>query len=163
MDDVPYGNYFVIEHKAPVGFLRDENVYAISIRNHDEIVTVENEPGVGFKNVPMKGSVTVYKTDKATGEKLVGAGFQLFDADGNKIIEGQTGKDGTMTFGGLRLGKYSIREYIAPEGYVLDDTPLTFEITENGQELSFDMQNLRIKGKFVISKADADDEHLLPG
>ena len=86
----------------------------------------------------------------------------VFDADGNKLIEGQTSNDGTMTFGGLRFGKYSIREYIAPEGYVLDDTPLTFEITENGQELSFDMQNLRIKGKFVISKADADDEHLLP-
>ena len=49
-------------------------------------------------NVPMKGSVTVYKTDKATGEKLVGAGFQLFDADGNKIIEGQTGKDSFVHF-----------------------------------------------------------------
>lgn len=162
VDDVPYGNYFVTEHKAPVGFLRDENVYPVSIRNHDEVVQVENEPGVGFMNVPMKGSVTVYKTDKATGEKLVGAGFQLFDADGKKLLEGQTGKDGTMTFGALRVGKYSIREYIAPEGYVLDDTPLTFEITENGQELSFDMENLRITGKFVISKADADDEHLLP-
>ena len=162
VDDIPYGKYFVRENKAPAGFLRDENVYAVSIIDHDEIVKVENEPGVGFLNVPMKGSVTVYKTDKTTGEKLVGAGFQLFDADGNKLIEGQTSNDGTMTFGGLRVGKYSIREYIAPEGYVLDDTPLTFEITENGQELSFDMQNLRIKGKFVISKADADDEHLLP-
>lgn len=162
VDELPYGSYFVKESKAPTGFLLDENVYAVSIRTHDETVEVENEPGIGFMNVPMKGSVIVYKTDKNTGEKLVGAGFQLFDADGKMILEGLTGKDGTMTFGGLRFGKYSIREYIAPEGYVLDDTPLTFEITENGQELSFDMENLRIKGKFVISKADADDEHLLP-
>ena len=67
-----------------------------------------------------------------------------------------------VSFENLRYGAYSIREYAAPEGYVLDDTPLRFEITEQGQSLSFDMENLRILGKFRITKADADDEHLLP-
>jgi uncharacterized surface anchored protein len=39
---------------------------------------------------------------------------------------------------------------------------MPFEITEQGQKLSFDMENLKIKGKLVISKADAKTEKLLP-
>ncbi|MBP3881528.1 MAG: hypothetical protein J6E40_05080, partial [Lachnospiraceae bacterium] len=161
LDEVAYGSYFVREETAPEGFLKDENIYAVSIVNHGETVLVENEAGVGFKNQVMMGEVTVFKTDKATGSKLVGAGFRVFDADGNQVAEGVTGEDGTVTFK-LRYGKYTVAEYRPPEGYVLDDTPLAFEIKEDGQALSFDMENLKITGKLVISKADADTEKLLP-
>ena len=161
LDEVAYGSYFVKEETAPEGFLKDENIYAVSIVNHGATVLVENEAGVGFKNQVMMGEVTVFKTDKATGSKLVGAGFRVFDADGNQVAEGVTGEDGTVTFK-LRYGKYTVAEYQAPEGYVLDDTPLAFEIKEDGQALSFDMENLKITGKLVISKADADTEKLLP-
>ena len=161
-DELPFGSYFVQETKAPVGFLRDEIIYAVTIREDGKTVTVENEPGVGFMNVPVRGSVSVFKTDKASGEKLIGAGFRLFDADGQQLAEAVTGESGMVSFENLRYGAYSIREYAAPEGYVLDDTPLRFEITEQGQSQSFDMENLRIMGKFRITKADADDEHLLP-
>ena len=161
LDEVGYGSYFVREETAPEGFLKDENTYAVSIVNHGETVVVENEAGIGFKNQVMMGEVTVFKTDKATGSKLVGAGFRVFDADGKQVAEGVTGEDGTVSFK-LRYGKYTVAEYQAPEGYVLDDTPLAFEIKEDGQKLSFDMENLKITGKLVISKADADTEKLLP-
>lgn len=58
-----YGSYFVREETAPEGFLKDENIYAVSIVNHGETVLVENEAGVGFKNQVMMGEVTVFKTD----------------------------------------------------------------------------------------------------
>ena len=45
---------------------------------------------------------------------------------------------------------------------MLDDTPYAFSITEDGQEISVDMANTKIKGKLVISKVDADTEKLLP-
>ena len=105
--------------------------------------------------------MTVFKTDKATGDKLVGAGFRVFDTDGNVVDEAYTGEDGTVTFS-LRYGDYTVAEFDAPEGYVLDETPYAFSVTEDGQKISVDMANTKIKGKLVISKVDADTEELLP-
>ena len=65
-----YGNYFLKEKAAPEGFLLDENVYTVSIVNDKEDVMVENEAGVGFVDQPVKGKVTIFKTDDESGEKL---------------------------------------------------------------------------------------------
>lgn len=162
MEGLLYGDYFVKEKTAPKGFLLDENVYPFSILNDEEVVVIENEAGVGFKNQPIKGDITIYKTDEATGDKLVGAGFRVFDETGEVVTEGYTGEDGTVSFN-LRYGKYTVAEFDAPEGYVLDDAPYAFEVTEHGQKISVDMANTKIKGKLVISKVDAETEELLPG
>lgn len=159
-DGLLYGSYFIKEKTAPEGFLLDENVYPFSIVNDKEVVVIENEAGVGFSNQPIRGEVTVFKTDEATGDKLVGAGFRVFDTDGNVVDEGYTGEDGTVTFS-LRYGEYTVAEFDAPEGYVLDETPYAFSVTKDGQKISVDMANTKIKGKLVISKVDADTEELL--
>lgn len=161
MDGLRYGKYLVKEKKAPEGFLLDENIYPFAITEDGQCQVIENEAGVGFADQVMKGKVLVYKTDKETGEKLVGAGFRVCDLEGNVVAEGKTGEDGTVTFE-LRYGEYTVAEYEAPEGYVLDETPYSFSITEDGQEISIDMANTKIKGKIVISKIDADTEKLLP-
>ena len=161
MTGLLYGNYFVKEKAAPEGFLLDENVYTVSIVNDKEVVMVENEAGVGFMDQPVKGKVTIFKTDDESGEKLVGAGFRICDTEGNAVAEGYTGEEGTVSFE-LRYGKYTVAEFEAPKGYVLDEAPYSFEVTEHGQKISIDMANTKIKGKIVISKVDADTEELLP-
>lgn len=161
MTGLLYGNHFVKEKAAPEGFLLDENVYTVSIVNDKEVVMVENEAGVGFMDQPVKGKVTIFKTDDESGEKLVGAGFRICDTEGNVVAEGYTGEEGTVSFE-LRYGKYAVAEFEAPKGYVLDEAPYSFEVTEHGQKISIDMANTKIKGKIVISKVDADTEELLP-
>lgn len=161
MTGLLYGNYFVKEKAAPEGFLLDENVYTVSIVNDKEVVMVENEAGVGFMDQPVEGKVTIFKTDDGSGEKLVGAGFRICDTEGNAVAEGYTGEEGTVSFE-LRYGKYTVAEFEAPKGYVLDEAPYSFEVTEHGQKISIDMANTKIKGKIVISKVDADTEELLP-
>ncbi|MCD8379166.1 MAG: Cys-Gln thioester bond-forming surface protein [Lachnospiraceae bacterium] len=161
MDGLRYGSYLLKETVSPEGFLLDENVYAFDIMEDGQLVSIENEAGVGFADQVMMGKITVCKTDTETGEKLVGAGFRVCDSEGNTVAEGVTGEDGTVTFD-LRYGEYTVYEYEAPEGYVLDETPYAFSITEDGQELSVDMSNTKISGKLVISKIDADTEKLLP-
>ena len=161
MDGLRYGKYLVKEKTAPEGFLLDENVYPFAITEDGQCQIIENEAGVGFMDQVMKGKISIFKTDKATGEKLVGAGFRVCDLEGNVVAEGKTGEEGIVTFE-LRYGDYTVAEYEAPEGYVLDDTPYAFSITEDGQEISVDMANIKIKGKLAISKVDADTEKLLP-
>jgi uncharacterized surface anchored protein len=160
-DGLRKGSYLVREKTAPEGFLLDENVYAFAIEEDGQVAIIENEAGVGFMNQVKMGKLTIYKTDKATGDKLVGAGFRVCDMEGNTVAEAVTGEDGTVSFD-LRYGKYTVAEYKAPEGYVLDETPYAFEVTEDGQVITVDMSNTKISGKLVISKVDADTEKLLP-
>ncbi|MDI9243270.1 SpaA isopeptide-forming pilin-related protein [Fusibacillus kribbianus] len=161
MDGLRYGKYLVKEKTAPEGFVLDENVYEFEIIEDGQCRIIENEAGVGFVDQVMKGKISIFKTDKASGEKLVGAGFRVCDQEGTVVAEGKTGEDGIVTFE-LRYGDYTVAEYEAPEGYVLDDTPYAFSITGDGQEITVDMANTRIKGTLVISKVDADTEKLLP-
>lgn len=161
MDGLRYGKYLVKEKTAPEGFLLDEKAYPFEISEDGQCQVIENEAGVGFADQVMMGKISIFKTDNATGEKLVGAIFRVCDLEGNVVAEGKTGEDGIVTFE-LRYGDYTVAEYEAPEGYVLDDTPYKFSITEDGQEISVDMANIRIKGKLVISKVDADTEKVLP-
>lgn len=160
-DGLRKGSYLVKEKTAPEGFLLDENVYAFSITEDGQVAIIENEPGVGFMDQVMMGKLSIFKTDKATGDKLVGAGFRVCDMDGKTVAEAVTGEDGTVSFN-LRYGKYTVSEYKAPQGYVLDETPYAFEVTKDGQVITVDMANTRISGKLVISKRDADTEKLLP-
>lgn len=52
MADLLYGGYFVKETKAPEGFYLDDNAYYFEITEDGKTVTVENEAGKGFVNVP---------------------------------------------------------------------------------------------------------------
>lgn len=160
-DGLRKGSYLVKEKTAPEGFLLDENVYAFSITENGQVVVIENEAGVGFMDQVIMGKLVICKTDKATGDKLVDAGFRVCDEKGNIVSEAVTGEQGTVSFD-LRYGKYTVSEFKAPEGYVLDETPYAFEVTADGQVITVDMANTRITGKLVISKVDADTDQLLP-
>lgn len=75
-------------------------------------------------------------------EKLQGAEFKLTSLDTNKEQIVKTNENGEFTFEGLYeyiegrevKGEYILEETFAPEGYILDDTPLKFKATrdENG-------------------------------
>ena len=97
MDGLRYGKYLVKEKTAPEGFLLDENVYAFAVTEDGQCQIIENEAGIGFADQVMKGKISIFKTDKATGEKLVGAGFRVCDPDGNVVAEGKTGEDGMVS------------------------------------------------------------------
>ena len=52
LSGLPYGGYFLYEETAPEGYLKDDRYYFFEIRSDGEIVSVENEAGIGFVNQP---------------------------------------------------------------------------------------------------------------
>ena len=100
-----------------------------------------------INNRNFEAFVRIVKTDSTTGKVIpyAGAAFQLYDPDGNLISMTftypevttidtfYTTSDGTLlTPEKLPYGKgYSLVEVSAPYGYVLDSTPIYFDITEN--------------------------------
>lgn len=140
LGDLVKGGYFMYEAEAPVGFVKDDNYHYFEISDDGDVVNVENKAGVGFINKPIYGELEITKRDVATGKLLPNAGFRIKDENGNIVAEGYTDKNGVAKFK-LRYGKYTYEEFDAPDGYILDSKPYSFEIKEDGQIVKAEMTN----------------------
>ena len=128
-----------------------------------------------INNRNFEAFVRIVKTDSTTGKVIpyAGAAFQLYDPDGNLISMTftypevttidtfYTTSDGTLlTPEKLPYGKgYSLVEVSAPYGYVLDSTPIYFDITEDGSHdedgltvIKVDKKNEPQMGTITITK-----------
>ena len=140
LGDLPTGGYFMYEAQAPEGFVKDDNYHYFEINEDGDVANVENKAGVGFINKPIYGELEITKRDVATGKLLPNAGFRIKDENGNIVAEGYTDENGIAKFK-LRYGKYTYEEFDAPDGYILDSKPYSFEITEDGQIVKAEMTN----------------------
>ncbi len=100
-----------------------------------------------INNAFFEGYVKIIKVDAETGKAIpyAGAGFQIYDPDGNLVTMTftyptptvvdtfYTGADGSLvTPEKLPYGKgFSIVEVQAPYGYVLDSDPVYFDVTQD--------------------------------
>lgn len=95
---------------------------------------------LSFYNKVKEGKIIITKTDVSTGKVIPNCKIEILDEDGNVVVRGITDENGVVEFT-LEYGKYYYREYDAPEGYILDETPYAFEITEDGQIIEAVMTN----------------------
>lgn len=110
-------------------------------------VTVAHEKitEMQIKNRLIRGDVRLTKTDKESGAKLAGAVFDLYNPDGGLLGSYTTNETGELFIEGLVYGSgYKLIEKQAPEGYRLDETPLVFDIQENGKVIEFTAVNEKI-------------------
>lgn len=154
---LPLGTYILKETSAPAGYELDDTPIQISLTQNGELITKT------ITNAHSTGSVSILKTDSVTGAALAGAHFKLTDASRNLIKEGDTVSDGTLSFTGIPIGTYYLTETAAPNGYVLDSTPVTVEITTGGQTVSKTFVNAPAVGSIAVTKTDAASGAALAG
>lgn len=120
----PNRDYYAVETKAPLGFVKSEDRVAFSTGTTSRTVTLSDAPGTL--------ELTVMKTDSASGgaaqagTSLAGAEYKVVDANGTAHL-GTTDENGHVAFGSLPLGRVTVTETRAPEGYRLDPTVHEFE------------------------------------
>ena len=166
--DMPYGVYIVHQTKSWEGreLMSDFDVF-ISKDGQTYRYLVNNANFESF--------IKVVKKDAETGKTIpyAGAGFQIYDPSGNKvpmtftypapttIDTFYTDADGQLvTPEKLEYGKgYSLVEVQAPYGYVLDSTPVSFDVTEENatQEgtiklVKVEKPNMAQKGTISVEK-----------
>ena len=156
-EPLPYGDYELIEVQAPSGYVLAKEPVAFTVDGTQSLVTVE------CFDSAQKGQITISKTGEVFSSVtetdgiyqpvyaeggLAGAVYALTAAEdvytpdgtlrltaGELAAELTTGEDGTATSEPLYLGHYLLTERTAPEGYVLDETPVEVELTYAGQEV----------------------------
>ena len=70
---------------------------------------------------------------------------------------------GIVKISDLQYGKYRLTEIKTIEGYVLDSTPIEFEIRNHGETINLVMENRKIKGNLEIVKIDGNSSKKLQG
>ncbi|MBC2065062.1 collagen binding domain-containing protein [Listeria welshimeri] len=158
ISSLKYDTYKLIETKAPAGYILDTKPVEFTIDNEHQSLFVSKE------NAPMKGSVSLVKTDKETGATLEGAEFELQDETGNTLQTGlKTNADGVLTVDNLAFGDYKFVETKAPANYILDATPILFTIDETHQKVTVSKENTSIKGSVSLVKIDSETKEKLAG
>ena len=122
--DLPNGTYYLREIEAPKGYrlLEEPVAFTVSDQAKDIEVTMEN--------VPKTSVVTILKIDKETGKPLAGATLVVKDSSGKEIYHFVTTED-PYVIEDLEDGVYTVEEIEAPDGYMIDDNVVTFEIDED--------------------------------
>ncbi|MFI3805589.1 SpaA isopeptide-forming pilin-related protein [Vagococcus fluvialis] len=84
---------------------------------------------------------------------------------GDIVATVKTGKDGNLIdMPRLYLGKYEVIETAAPAGFMINQTPLPFEFTYEGQEVELVSQSLEAKNDFQqVSLVVHKDEEQIQG
>jgi uncharacterized surface anchored protein len=142
------GNYRLEEVDQSIdGYLWNKESHEFTIGENSELRT-DSEYGVifdvNFENTPVKGEVKIEKVGetieleegkgyKYNKESLKDIIFGLYDQDNNKVAEGKTDEKGNLTFSNLKLGNYCIKELKTLDGYVLNETPICFELKYKDQ------------------------------
>ncbi|PGO93696.1 SpaA isopeptide-forming pilin-related protein [Bacillus cereus] len=143
--DLPIGNYTLVEIEAPKGYELLKDKIAVKIEK-DTVVEIKIEN----KKLPdQTGQFEIEKVDDKDSElKLKGAVFQVLDKEGKELSRLITDEKGKVISTQLAIGKYTIKEIKAPNGYMLLRDPIEIEITEAVKTQKITVKNA--KNNWVI-------------
>lgn len=148
---LPLGKYRVQEAQTNENYLLDETIYYI------ELTEVDNKTAVVYSsydmlNILKKGDVEFTKTDFVDNEPIPNTLMELYTENNELIFKGRTDDNGMITIKNLKLGRYYFVEKEAPNGYLLNEDKLWFEITKDGEVVKSNMKDKRVEGKVNIHK-----------
>lgn len=157
---LPYGVYTVHQTKGWAGreLITDFDVFI-------------NKDGKTYKflinNKNFESYLKVVKLDKETGKRIPyeGVAFEIYDSNNHRITMQYTypqvtsihtfytNKEGYLiTPEKLPYGNYTLKEVQAPYGYVLDDTPIPFSITQENSSTDTGVTVVKVKARDVAQK-----------
>ena len=108
-----------------------------------------------------EGNIEIVKVDQ-NGASVEGAEFKVVDESGKEVAKQKTNKEGKITIKGLPVGKYTVTEISAPEGYILKAETKTV-IVKTGETARIKAVNEKIIGGLEIIKIDEDTKEKIEG
>ena len=152
--DLAPGWYTVIQKFSPDGYTMIDETIKVEIK-------MGTQQTVNFYDET--AGLVIEKVDKNVPKLMLeGARFQVLrESDGIVIGEYVTGKDGTANVGGLVPGRYTVKELVAPDGYLIDEAPKTVEV-KGGTNAHVTFTDTAM-ASITINVIDKDTKAPLPG
>ena len=150
-ENVPYGEYTVVEKTTLENYVIDSAPKAVKIEQQGQVEKVQ------VVNVLKTSNVKVTKVDADDNtKKLAGVEFELRGANG-KVLKGTTNANGEYIFEDVVYGDYKLVETKTLDNYNLTTTEETVQVRDAGQTIEKTVTNALKKGKVEVTKVDADD------
>jgi len=147
--DLPLGQYYVKELKAPAGFVSSDEVLNLNASYQGQDVKAVKLKTVK-KNQPT--TVEITKSDVTTGVELDGAKLTVLDKEGNVVDQWTSVKDQPHVIKRLTVGEeYTLREEMAPYGY-LKATDVKFTLEDTAEIQKVEMKDEVPTGLLIINK-----------
>ena len=138
---------------AVTGFVHPDKVLTNSGAKPGDVLFFTKPLGIGILTTAEKADLL-----SEDGKALAGATIGLFLTDGTEpVLTTVSAEDGSFTFADIPYGEYVVREIAAPEGYVMDDTPYTVKVDQNGAVVEIEITNKLIRGSVQLTKVDLDE------
>ena len=147
--DLPLGQYYVKELKAPAGFVSSDEILNLDASYQGQDVKTVKLKTVK-KNQPT--TVEITKSDVTTGVELDGAKLTVLDKEGNVVDQWTSVKDQPHVIKRLTVGEeYTLREEMAPYGY-LKATDVKFTLEDTADIQKVEMKDEVPTGLLIINK-----------
>ena len=152
LDNLKKGTYTIKEISAPYGYLLDTKAYNVEVK-------VNQTATQAVVNTEPTGTFTLVKKNADKSANLKGAEYRIWNDNYDKTFT--TNDNGEIKVEGLKLGKYNYQETKAPDGYLIDDTVYSFELTYKDQNTavvyaSAEKTDEEPTGTISIIKKDAE-------
>lgn len=138
VSNLPIGKYYIIEKEAATGYVINDEKVEFEILEDGKIVKAE------MTNKPITGELEFTKIDISTSAPLPNTIIEIYTENDELVFNGKTDENGQVVIKELKYGKYYILEKEAPDGYILNEEKMYFEILEDGEIVKAKMTNEKV-------------------
>ena len=143
------------------GYILNDKPVCFTLKYKDQYT-----PVITYKTlIENKLKTTQYeftKTDYSTDETLPNTKMEIYTVDNELVFAGETDENGKIVIERLPIGKYYILEKEAPEGYLINDEKMYFEVTGEDKVIKSTMKDEKITGTLEFTKTDFSESVTLP-
>lgn len=177
VSNMPYGDYYVKEAKAPKGYVYSDKKVNFTISSDDWLIlNVKNDRIKGTVEITKKSSISdgyydelgnfvrmITHWDSSQARLLKGAVFNLYD-DSNNLLKSNlvTNAEGNLRISDLDWGTYHLKEVKAPDYYVITNTSkdIKFSINKDNIEspISLNVENCQKPAKVLVKAFEMSDD-----
>lgn len=145
--------YYILEKESATGYLITDEKVSFEIKENGEVVKAE------MKNKPITGTLEFTKIDLSTGTPLPNTLIEIYNDKDELVFSGRTNEQGMIIVKDMRYGRYYILEKEAPEGYILNEERMYFEIREDGEIVKATMENEKVVVE--VPNTGINDYHII--